>query len=97
MTARKKYSKEFKLDAIALMVEQKYSRVEAARNLGITAQILGRWLKEAEDDDGHAFRGNGILTPEQAEIRSLKGQVKRLEMEREILKKATVFFAKETK
>jgi transposase len=43
------------------------------------------------------FLGNGTLTPEQAEIRSLKGQVKRLEMEREILKKATVFFAKETK
>jgi transposase len=99
MTARKKYSKEFKLDAIALVVEQKYSRAEAARNLGLSPQILGRWLKEAEDDDGHghAFRGNGTLTPEQAEIRSLKGQVKRLEMEREILKKATVFFAKETK
>ena len=44
MTARKKYSKEFKLDTIALVVEQKIqsSRVEAARNLGITAQILGR-------------------------------------------------------
>jgi transposase len=66
MTAPKKYSKEFKLDAIALVVEQKYSRVEAARNLGITAQILGRWLKESEDedDDGYAFRGNGTLTPE---------------------------------
>jgi transposase len=99
MTTRKQYSKEFKLDAIALVVEQKYSRAEAARNLGLSPQILGRWLKEAEaeDDDGHAFRGNGSLTPEQAEIRSLKGQVKRLEMEREILKKATVFFAKETK
>jgi transposase len=72
MTARKKYSKEFKLDAIALVVEQKYSRTEASRNLGLSPQILGRWLKEAEDDDGHAFRGNGTLTPEQAEIRSLK-------------------------
>jgi transposase len=71
MTVRKKYSKEFKLDAIALVVEQKYSLVEAARNLGITTQILGRWLKEAEYDDGHAFRGNGTLTPEQAEIHSL--------------------------
>jgi transposase len=88
MTTRKKYSKEFKLDAIALVVEQKYSRAEAARNLGLNPQLLSRWLKEAEDDDGHAFRGNGTLTPEQAEIRSLKGQVKRLEMEREILKKA---------
>jgi transposase len=71
MTVRKKYSKEFKLDAIALVVEQKYSLVEAARNLGITTQILGCWLKEAENDDGHAFRGNGTLTPDQAEIHSL--------------------------
>ena len=97
MTTRKKYSKEFKLDAIALVVEQKYSKSEAARNLGLSPQILGRWLKEAEDDDGHAFRDNGTLAPEQAEIRRLKEQVKRLEMEREVLKKATVFFAKETK
>ncbi|AGH42393.1 transposase [Paraglaciecola psychrophila] len=90
MTARKKYSKEFKLDAIALVIEQRYSRVEAATNLGITAQILGRWLKEAEDDNGHAFRGNGTLTPEQAKILSLKGQVKRLEMERERLTEQAV-------
>ena len=97
MTKRKKYSKEFKLDAIALVVEQKYSQTEAARNLGINPNMLGRWIREADNDDGHAFRGNGKLTPEQEEIRTLKAQVKRLEMEREILKKATVFFAKETK
>ena len=97
MKSRKTYSKEFKLDAIALVREQNYSTAEAARNLEVTPQILGRWIKEAENDDGHAFRGNGKLTPEQEEIRKLKVQVKRLEMEREILKKATVFFAKETK
>jgi transposase len=92
MTTHKKYSKEFKLEAISLVVEQKYSRAEAARNLGLRPQILGRWLKEAENNDEHAFRGNGTVPPEQAEIRSLKEQVKRLEMEREILKKATVAF-----
>jgi transposase len=97
MKTRKTYSKEFKLDAIALVREQNYSTAEAARNLEVTPQILGRWIKESENDDGHAFRGNGKLTPEQEEIRKLKSQVKRLEMEREILKKATVFFAKETK
>ena len=59
--------------------------------------ILGRWIKDADNNDGHAFRGNGKLTPELLEIRQLKVQVKHLEMEREILKKATVFFAKETK
>nr|WP_246455058.1 IS3 family transposase [Thalassotalea piscium] len=92
MTKRKKYSKEFKLDAIALVIEQNYSQAEASRNLGINPNMLGRWIKEAENDDGQAFRGNGKLTPEQEEIRQLKAQVKRLEMEREVLKKATVFF-----
>ena len=97
MTKRKKYSKEFKLDAIALVIEQNYSQSEAARNLGINPNMLGRWIKEADNEDGQAFRGNGKLTPEQEEIRQLKAQVKRLEMEREVLKKATVFFVKETK
>lgn len=97
MTKRKKYSKEFKLDAIALVIEQNYSQAEASRNLDINPNMLGRWIKEAENDDGQAFRGNGKLTPEQEEIRQLKAQVKRLEMEREVLKKAMVFFAKETK
>ena len=59
--------------------------------------MLGRWLKEEESENGQAFRGNGKLTPEQDENRKLKAQVKRLEMERDILKKATFFFAKETK
>lgn len=96
MTNRKSYSKEFKLDAIALVVEQGYTKAEAARNLGINANILWRWIKEADADDGHAFRGNGKLTPEQAELRKLREENKRLKMEREILKKAAVFFAKET-
>ena len=78
-------------------MEQGYSRAEAARNLGVNPNILGRWVKEHQQDEGMAFRGNGKLTPEQEELRKLKAQVKRLEMEKEILKKATVFFAKETK
>ncbi len=98
MTTRKKYSKEFKLDAISLVLEQGYTRTAAASSLGINANMLARWIKEQQaDDDGQAFRGNGKLTPEQDEIRALKTQVKRLEMEKDILKKATVFFAKETK
>jgi len=59
--------------------------------------MLGRWVKELESDDGQAFRGNGKLTSEQEEIRQLKAENKRLKMEKEILKKATVFFAAETK
>ena len=96
MNVRKKYSKEFKLDAVSLVLEQGYSRTEAARNLDINTHMLGRWVKEHREDDGQAFRGNGKLTPEQEEVRTLRAQVKRLQMERDILKKATVFFAKET-
>jgi len=59
--------------------------------------MLGRWVSEQRTDGGQAFRGNGILTPEQDEIRKLRSQVKNLKMEKEILKKATVFFAKEMK
>jgi len=97
MKTRKKYSKDFKLDAISLVLDQGYSRSEAARSLDINANMLCRWIKEFQAEDGQAFRGNGKLTPEQEEIRNLKAQVKRLEMEKDILKKATVFFAKETR
>ncbi|MCF6354935.1 MAG: transposase, partial [Candidatus Polarisedimenticolaceae bacterium] len=63
MTTRKKYSKEFKLDAISLVTGQGYSRKEAASSLDINPQMLGRWIKESQAKDGHAFRGNGKLTP----------------------------------
>ena len=86
MVTRKKYSKEFKLDAVSLVTEQGYSRAEAARSLDINANMLGRWVKQYQSTEGEAFRGTGKLTPEQEENRKLKAQVKRLQMEKEILK-----------
>lgn len=98
MTTRKKYSQEFKLDAVSLVLEQNYSRAAASRNLDVNPNLLGRWVKEyQEQDEGKAFRGNGKLTLEQEELKSLRAKVRRLEMEKDILKKAAVFFAKETK
>lgn len=97
MNERKKYSKEFKLDAVGLVVDQGYSRAEAARSLSLNPNIISRWVKEHEADDGQAFRGNGKLTAEQLELRRLREENRRLKMEKEILKKAAVFFAKETK
>ena len=88
---RKRYSKEYKQDAVSLVVDQGYSRAEAARSLGLNSNMLCRWVQEYNKDDGQAFRGNGRLTTEQEEIRKLQSQVKRLEMEKDILKKATVF------
>ncbi|WP_202942115.1 IS3 family transposase [Alteromonas macleodii] len=87
MKTRKSYSKEFKLDAVSLVTEQNYKIAEAARSLGISANMLGRWLKEQESEGAHAFRGNGKLTPEQEEIRQLRAENKRLKMEKEIPKK----------
>jgi transposase len=96
MKKRKKYSKEFKQDAVRLVTEQGYAIAEAARNLGLNAGMLGRWKMEATESEG-AFRGNGKLSSEQLELRRLKAENRQLRMEREILKKATAFFAKESK
>ena len=96
MRKRQRYGKEFKLDAVRLVTEQGYSIAEAARNLGLNANMLGRWKMEAAESEG-AFRGNGKLSPEQLELRRLKAENRQLRMEREILKKATAFFAKESK
>lgn len=97
MVTRKQYTKEFKLDAISLVLDQGHTTTEVSRILEINANML-RWIREYQADDAdQSFRGNGKLTPEQEEIRQLKAQIKQLKLEREILKEATVFFAKETK
>lgn len=91
MNTRKKYPKEFKLDAVSLGLDQGYTRIEAAKSLDINSTMLGRWVTEHKrSSDGQAFRGNGKLTPEQAEIRQLREENRRLKMEKDILKKATV-------
>lgn len=94
---RREFSKEFKRDAISLVIEQGYTRVEAAKSLDIHPALLSRWVREYHEDGGEAFRGRGKLRSEQEELRQLRNEVKRLKMEKEILKKAAVFFAKETK
>ena len=96
MTTRKKYTREFKQDAVRLVTEQSYNQSEAARNLGIDRGMLGRWVKELQEDESEAFRGNGKQTSEQALLRQLREENRRLKMERDILKKATAFFAKES-
>jgi transposase len=94
---RKKYSQEFKQDAVKLVTDQGYRASEASRNLGVNISVLRRWIKELEKDKAAAFPGNGRMTPEQEEMKRLREEVKRLRMEREILKKATAFFANESK
>ncbi len=98
METRKQYTKEYKLDAISLVVDQGHSTTEVSRSLEINANMLRRWIREYQADDGdQSFRGNGKLTAEQEEIRRLRIEDKQLKLERQILKEAAVFFAKETK
>ena len=90
---RKRYTKEFKQDAVTLVAREQYTIAEAARRLGVNENMLRRWKREFVEQGAVAFPGQGRQTPEQEEITSLRRDVKRLEMERDILKKATVFFA----
>ena len=96
MRTRKQYTQEFKQDAVRLVTEQGYNQSEAARNLGVDRRMLGRWIREFQEDEREAFRGNGKLTTEQEELRRLREENRRLKIEREVLKKATAFFAKES-
>lgn len=94
---RRELSKEFKRDVVSFVTDQRYSQIDAAKSLGIHSALLSRWVREHTEDGGDAFRGKGKLRPEQEELRQLREENKRLKMEKEILKKAAVFFAKETK
>ena len=90
---RKVYTPEFKLQAIKMVTEQKLSVAEAARRLGVHESRLHEWKKAHIKDGAAAFPGSGHQTPLEEENRRLRAEVKRLEMERDILKKATAFFA----
>jgi transposase len=93
---RKNYSKQFKKDAVKLVTEQGFDVSEAARNLGIHHSSLRRWKRQLESDGNQAFPGKGNLSSDKDELNRLRKENKRLRMERDILKKATAFFAKES-
>ena len=94
---RKHYSKQFKIDAVKLVTEQGYRVSEAARNLGIHHISLRHWKKQLETDGNQSFPGKGYMTSDKEELYRLRKEVKKLRMEREILKKAAAFFANEPK
>ena len=93
---RKAYTPEFKLQAVQMITEQKLSVAEVARRLGLTENLLHSWKKAVLKKGADAFPGAGHLTPVEDELRRLRADVRRLEMERDILKKATAFFATQT-
>ncbi len=93
---RRTFSREFKQEAVSLVVEHGYSYAAAGRSLGIRGNLIGRWRRQLEGSVSEAFPGKGKRTAEQQRIHELETENRRLRMEKEILKKATAFFVKES-
>jgi transposase len=91
---RKSYSKEFKVEAVKLVLEQGMTRVQVARDLGLDPYVVGRWVIQYQEDAKHSFPGKGRLRPEAQRVRELEEELNRTRMERDILKKAMAYFAK---
>jgi transposase len=94
MKQRKQYTQEFKQGAVRLVTEQGRTISDAAASLGIPSWSLSRWVRAAKREGAEAFRGQGQRTPLEQENFELRQQVKQLEEEKSILKKAAAYFAK---
>jgi transposase len=92
---RRTFSHEFKLEAVKLVRDRGVAVVQACRDLDIAESVLRRWIRESEADPRHAFPGQGQMRPEQQEIDRLRREVAKLKAERDILKKAAAYFARD--
>jgi transposase len=90
------FTREFKLEAVRLIKERGVSYAQASEDLGVHQSQLRSWVKAQADDPQHGFPGPGQMKLEQLEIAQLKREVIRLKAERDILKKAAAYFAKES-
>jgi len=85
---RRRFSQEFKFDAVSMVVNQGRDLYEVAQELEIRSDILRKWKKKFESDGRQAFPGSGRVKPDDEELRRLRRENNRLRMERDILKKA---------
>ena len=83
---RRNYTNEFKEESVKLVTEKGYSIAEAARNLGVNANLLGRWKKEVEEPTNEITSSGNMVTM-QAELKRLRKENKQLKMDREIFKR----------
>jgi len=96
MRARRKHSREFKVEAVRLVRERGVTMAQAARDLDLSVTVLRKWVRQFAADPQDAFPGQGQQKPADAELTQLRREVARLKMERDILKKAAAYFAKES-
>jgi transposase len=94
---RRKYDREFKVEAVKLVTEGGRAVAEVARNLGIHENLLYKWREKYTEDIAHAFPGKGRLKPVEEELRRMKRELADVTQERDILKKALAIFSKEPK
>jgi transposase len=94
---RRKYTREFKLEAVRLSEESEEPAAEIARQLGIHANLLYTWRERFLQDGEEAFPGHGKLRASDDEMRRLRRELVRVREERDVLKKAIAFFAKESR
>lgn len=95
MTKRNKYSPEFKTEAIKMVLDQGKSPADVGSSLGVHPASIKNWISKYKKSGVKSFTGNGNRTPAEKEIARLLKENKELKQEREILKKATAYFAKE--
>ena len=96
MERRRTFSREFKLEAVKLVTERGVAVAQAAKDLDVHENVLRKWVRELRDEPQEAFPGNGKQKGQDAEIARLRKEVAKLKMERDILKKAAAYFAKES-
>jgi len=94
---RRKYDREFKVEAVKLVTGGGRGVAEVARNLGIHENLLYKWREKYSEDMAHAFPGKGRLKPAEEELRRMKRELADVTQERDILKKALAIFSKEPK
>lgn len=92
--SRRRYSREFKLEAVRQVVEQGRSVAEVAEGLGVHASMLARWKSQLEREGTTAFPGHGNPNAAEEELRRLRRELATAQQERDILKKALAYFAK---
>lgn len=93
---RRRFSREYKLEAVRQLTAGK-RLADVARDLGVDAQVLRRWRDQVQVDAATAFPGNGRSPADETELQRLRKEVVQLKLERDFLKKAAAFFAKESR
>jgi len=94
MSGKKRtFTKEFRVQAVKMVLEDGLSQAEVANRLGIGSSLISNWVQAAKDEGPDAFRGRGNLRPQDAEIKRMQQEIKELRQENEFLKKSAIYFA----